>query len=1238
MNKIKTSALVLATLFCVLAATYLFDANRSYTSKRLCEVPSTTATDNMLSSLNVTTIAQDNRSMVWIGTSAGINVYDGHSYTQFFHNTQDTAALPDDYINCLHRDRQGRMWIGTQNGLARYEGAGCFRRFRLPTNDLNISRIADSKTGNGVAVETSQHRPHQYFIVDDHNVRVASATELLPSVIDTIPGAPFCLRKPLQIVSCTFTDALGDTWVGFRNAGYQIVSKSQTSFKRANEDALALATRGKDIIALEKVGKYLLAGTTLRLYVSDTSSGALSETYYHSLFRQLKGAKPEINNIVDFSDDGKMWLVGNHEVLACSIDGNKPKVKYRWLSANGGEVQLGCGARLHNRLYVSCDDGAILDIGFDNNEARHIMVDNPWFDDETQLLALRDGQLLLFMRNMQIAIYSPQNRTIRTLKLKDTHIQGNVDPAFAREDSNGNVWLGTKRSGLFCLDMKKRSVERMKFLNDVHIQALAEDSKHNIWVTTLKDVVCYNPHTRESLLNSFVSSGQNERQCQFFDNAICLDTNGNVVLGSSDGCYFVSSDMHESSKDRHEALCVYALNVATTDGRKLVLNDSIADGSRYTFAHGENSLVFSFFYPNYGSSSSLMFQYRLEGYDHDWHAPTYGHTASYDNLSPGEYVFRLRLMSSPNLQPICERSVFVTIKTAWWTSWAAWLFYLTLVLSVIYYVNYLYLRLRTNRLHLVSEQHEREREQRNNEMNMSFFANISHEFRNPITLIAGPLMVLRSDESLAKDAKELLSRVCLSVNRMLRLIDQMLDFNQLETDALRLRVTHLDVAEELARLVASFEEPARVRGIKLDVEYEADDDFCMLLDADKFEKIMSNLFTNALKHTPDNGRIAIMMKRRHASDGHVWLDVEVFNSGSHISANRINDVFKRYYQLADVDASHKYGWGTGIGLYYVKRLVGLHHGHIEVSNLFDETHCEKDGVVFRFSLPMDDCVYKREEMSTEPVRVMQIPVDTSLDVEETTTDDNRPKILIVDDDVDVAQYMRSLFASDYNVENRYSAEAALSDMADIKPDIILSDIIMGEMSGYEFCRTLKANLLWSHIPVVLVTAKSNIDEQISGLRLGAVAYVTKPFDPTYVRALVESQLANMRTLRERLASSTQTEEVSDIADSMSDNDRHFMDELYAVMDKRLADFDLSVAAVSHDLLISQSKFNYKLKQLTGDTPGVFFRKYKLNRAARLLHEGSYSVSEVAVMTGFGTAAHFSVAFKKQFGTAPSEYA
>lgn len=497
---------------------------------------------------------------------------------------------------------------------------------------------------------------------------------------------------------------------------------------------------------------------------------------------------------------------------------------------------------------------------------------------------------------------------------------------------------------------------------------------------------------------------------------------------------------------------------------------------------------------------------------------------------------------------------------------------------------------------------------------------------------------------------------------MLRLIDQMLDFNQLETDELRLRVVEVDAAKKLRQQVASFEESARVKDIKLELVIKHGN-YRMWLDGDKVEKIMGNLFTNALKHTSPGGVIRISA---HVDDD--ILVVSVFNSGKLIAEDRMQDVFKRYYQLADSQDSDLYGWGTGIGLYYVKRLVELHHGSVRVKNIkvVSETLEEaslRNGVEFCFALPADKSIYNKVEIADREKRVMQIPLEVTSEegrtlevkseegrvknslaengnssVKTSHSGKNLPRILIVDDDVDVAQYLHSIFASAYEVVNRYSAEEALADLEEVKPDLILSDVIMGQMSGFEFCKFLKSNLSFSHIPVILITAMSTMSEQIDGLQLGAVAYVTKPFDPVYLKALVKSQLHNMQMLRQRLSESTETGSLSaKVADTLSLQDQKFMDELYRWMEKRSAEQDLNVATVCHDMLISPAKFNYKIKELTGETPGIFFRKYKLNKAAAWLREGKYSITEIAVLTGFSTAAHFSVAFKKQFGVSPSEY-
>ena len=1315
----KQIFIFLTILFFTLVGVYLIDFNRINTRQILEPKGKQTSKDYMLSSLNVTAISQDSRKLIWIGTSAGLNIFNGQDYIQFFHDTKDTTALPDDYINVIHRDRQGRMWVGTQNGLARYEGGSRFHRFSLPTKNENIVSIEEyqpkstkeklKSTERETSIVVSNGK--KWFLVNDKEVK---ATHYKPSHIQQTtqlgnPEFSSILKKPQELISTIFKDAGGNLWVGYRNAGYQVISRNVVLYSLANQNPLSEATQGMDITCLTTAGQKILAGTTLRLFIYDSESKQQSYIYYKDIFQDKVSNKQALINIINMGQ-GKVCLVGNHEFIYANVSSGKLSV----IKRTPRLPQLGVGTLSGDDIYASCKSPYIIRCKFSSKKTEgdkaegnkagytrieYIPVSFPWYDEETQLTTLRNGDIFLFMKDMHVALFSPKTEKCQEISLQGIEELHNIDPAFARQDSHGNIWLGTKRSGLYRMNLQGKKVERMNFVNDVHIQALLEDGRGQLWITTLKDATCYQPSTGAVLMNSLVSSSQNEWNRQYFDNSICLSPDGDIILGSSDGCIFLPSssgdkDLTSNKKDHsgkfvthdnqtslEKGLCIYNIDVKTQNGDALNINnyssfDNLGDGSQtketrhYTFAHDENTLTLSFFYPNYSRRSSMQFQYMLEGFDKQWQEPTYKHEANYSNLPPGDYTFRLRLISSPTLPPLAERSIRITIKPAFWVSPAAWLFYIVAFIMLLYYINSLYLRIRTNQMLLVQEQHEREREQRTNEMNMSFFANISHEFRNPITIIAGPLLSLKSDKSLPASVQTSLNRVCLSVNRMLRLIDQMLDFNQLETDALRLKVAEVDVADQLSNLANSFEDSTRVRHITLETHIPSTPAL-VWMDSDKFEKIMSNLFTNALKHTPENGTIRISAAIKSASciiegqtEREPCLEVSIFNSGSHIDEDKLQDVFKRYYQLAETQTEHHYGWGTGIGLYYVKRLVGLHHGRIEVHNISSKDsskvigeapHQEANGVEFRFALPIGKNIYKASEMTEEKTKVMQIPIDSQLmeadiDAQKTSQgmvsdketssgeEGKRIKILVVDDDIDVAQYIRSIFAADYIVENRYSAEEALADMESIAPDIILSDIIMGKMSGYDFCKTLKSNLLFSHIPVILITAKSNMDEQIAGLRLGAVAYITKPFDPFYLRAAVEAQLTNMQTLRQRLGESTETESLTPtVADTLSEQDRKFMDELYGLMEKRAAELDLNVATVCHDLLISQSKFTYKLKELTGDTPGAFFRKYKLNKAAQLLQEGKQNVSEIAIMTGFSTAAHFSVAFKKQFGVSPSEY-
>jgi DNA-binding response OmpR family regulator len=297
------------------------------------------------------------------------------------------------------------------------------------------------------------------------------------------------------------------------------------------------------------------------------------------------------------------------------------------------------------------------------------------------------------------------------------------------------------------------------------------------------------------------------------------------------------------------------------------------------------------------------------------------------------------------------------------------------------------------------------------------------------------------------------------------------------------------------------------------------------------------------------------------------------------------------------------------------------------------------GSIFAFVLPVSESSYKDSEKADgedNQDKLYPLTSPTLHKEEEVEREGTEKKfILAVDDDIDVANYIRILLSPYYNVRCVYDADSAIKAMEEEEPDLVLSDVMMPGKGGYQLCSEIKGNSAFSHIPVVLVTAKSGTENQVKGLKEGADAYVTKPFDPAYLLALIESQFENREKLRAAISSSTLPEELPE--DTLAPQDKAFMKDLYALMEEELGNSQLDITTVSGMMKMSRTKFYYKIKGLTGDNPGVFFRRYKLNRAAKLLLEGKYNMSEIADMTGFNSLSHFSTSFKKQFGVPPSEY-
>ena len=660
--------------------------------------------------------------------------------------------------------------------------------------------------------------------------------------------------------------------------------------------------------------------------------------------------------------------------------------------------------------------------------------------------------------------------------------------------------------------------------------------------------------------------------------------------------------------------------------------------------HDQNSFSISFSALDYCEHERVHYQYKLEGFDKYWIDARNNREAYYANLPAGDYTFKVKITNNDKSIVEAESSIPVHISPAPWATWWAYCIYIIIAVGIIWSLVSAWLRIRAEKAVALQAELEKAQEQRVNKMNMSFFANISHEFRTPLTMISGPIMQLCNSTAIVGEDKNLLYIVQRSVNRMLKLVNQLMDFNKLENDTLKLKVKRADIILSLQRLVEIFRVNARNKDITLNT-YGLEDTFLLWLDEDKVDKIFGNLMSNALKFTPTSGKINVsfdVINRKEAeqlftlrsSDKDTqYIKVSVANTGQDIPEDKLEKIFERYYQMAN-PTEGTYNWGTGIGLYYARSLAELHHGYLKA---FKPE--EGSGATFTFILPINDVSYTEEERTPEQSNQSEaFPLfdKKAYQPDEMSEGSEEQKvILVVDDDTEVAYYLKTLLSRTYRVICRFDANSALKAMSEEAPDLILSDVVMPGKDGYQLCREIKEDLQLCHIPVILVTAKATVENQVEGLNTGADAYVTKPFEPSYLLALIKSQLNNREKARTLLGKATQTDKIEE--NILSPQDNAFMTDLYRLMENELSNPELDIARMTELLKISRTKFYYKVKGLTGENPSVFFKTYKLNRAAELIAEGKYTVSEIADMTGFNTLSHFSKSFKKQFEVTPSEY-
>lgn len=1059
----------------------------------------------------------------------------------------------------------------------------------------------------------------------------------------------FPFEVPEFQISCMFTDSQNNLWIGSTDQGYTVCYHYKERFN--NDNYIRSYFNNKSVVSASAEKNGILWITTLSdgVYRYDLNNKKVVPIDMEKIFPELRQKAVRVNQIF-VDNDNNLWMtVTNNKVLKCQYSNNDLHI----INEYDIKYPMSITQDYNGSIWIGTASPYVYKIAPEEKVFREITA----FDISTGsnftfipgLLAMKDGNLLVAAFDKPMQLINTQTGAVKELLLNKEDYKACIKrsviiPTALYEDMQGDIWIGTVSNGLLRYSPSNGKIQPMPGTACTDISGIEEDTQGNLWVSTLYGLSRYD-RTTNRFTNYYEADGIGGNQ--FYDRASCRLSDGTLVFGGTHGLTLfnpIDVQIRRNIPLLFENLKVH--NKLIHPGNEECINKHLSYNPDIKLNYNQNGFSISFVALDYSEHERVHYYYMLEGFDRYWIDANNNREAYYANLPAGCYTFKVRIMDNDRNIVEAENSITVTVEPAPWRTWWAYTLYLLLAAGVVFlFLRALY-RIRLEKEQARRAEQEKEQEQRVNKMNMSFFANVSHEFRTPLTMISGPVTQLCESPEIDGNDKKLLHIVQQSVNRMLRLVNQLMDFNKLENDTLKLKVKRTDVVTELKRIMEIFNVNAQSKDISL-ITTGIEDSFLMWLDADKIDKITTNLLSNALKFTPRGGKIEVNFDVITGEEARQafripqeqtfaqYIKLEVADTGIGIPEEQTERIFERYYQLNNQSVG-SYNWGTGIGLYYARSLARLHHGLLKAGNRTDG-----QGAVFTLILPTSDEAYSPEERDNEqqeqgkayPLQPDSPTGASTHDEEE--EDDNLKKILVVDDDTEVAHYLKVLLSPTYRVICRFNAEDAFKAVSEEAPDLVLSDVVMPGTDGYTLCRKIKEDLQLCHTPVILVTAKANMEDQVEGLNTGADAYVTKPFDPTYLQALIQSQLKNREKVRALLGRNTQTDAIAN--DVLSPQDNAFMTELYSLMENELSNPELDISHMTELLKISRTKFYYKVKGLTGENPSSFFKTYKLNRAAELIKEGKYSISEIADMTGFSTHSYFSKAFKKQFGIAPSEY-
>lgn len=1113
----------------------------------------------------------DNKGNAWIFNKSG-NIWRYDNVTGLF---EKFNLIPEPILTIIDHERYDIFidskevtWISTYgNGLFGIERDGQINHYTSDNSDLRTNYllfVTEDRTGN-IWVGT-----------ENAGITKISFTEYHDKVF---------IPEPLRTVSweetirSTYEDSNGNLWVGTKNGDVYLYDEAWN-----RKEVFSGKQKGVYAINADQEGNIWIGtkGDGLRIFPKNGEPGNPNWAYLLSA-----DTNAGENNIYAILRDtkGRMWIgtFGNGLFL-CEWESGQLKTK-AFPAISKIQKQVRCFLQdSAGRIWAGGENGAVLfqpDSLLGNDEAFE------WY---------------YFDRNNPESL---NNNIVKTVF----------------EDHQQQIWLGTSGGGLN-LAVENKVSGKFTFkhyssengLTNNIVQAILQDDNHFLWISTESGLSKFNPD--EDLFENF-NFTDTWNSDYFLESVALKRKTGELLFGNYNGVYVIDPLSFEKSSYTDPVLLTGLIINGIPVGPnspESPLKESITKTRKIRLKHNQNSFGLEFSSLNYQDIHSNRYTYILENYDREWNPVTSFNMGSYKNIPPGKYLFRVKNVNNPYTMDSTETRLEIIVAPPFWKSPQAFVIYviLSFLLAWIAFRTVVKMNRLNNQIVIEKEL---------TEYRLRFFTNISHEFRTPLTIIQGSIenMYEMQLSPLVKKQVHTLER---SASKLMRLIDQLLEFRKLQNNQMDLQLEHTECVAFSRGIHDMFNETARRK--QIDFQFESNkEERVLLLDREKIEKIIFNLLSNAFKHTPEKGKVKMELL---FDEDKMNFTLKVSDSGIGIPPEKQHLLFVRFKQI------HYTASGIGIGLHLTSELAKAHKGEI----VYGES--EWGGASFTVTIPMSDQTYTGEQIvqpgtSTNPSTIATLP-DEEVPIGDNAVSGKKHAVLLIEDDEEVRLFLEDQLSKFFAVTSAGDGSAGWEMAVEQQPDLIVCDVMMPEMDGFEVTRRIRSDFQSSHIPIILLTALSSDEHQLEGINAGADAYIIKPFSTKYLISRIKKLVEQRERLQYKFAHEPG---MVPPATSTSDKDAAFIEKIHAIIEKHLGNSEFSVDDFAKEAHMGRTIFYKKIKGITNYSPNEYLRIIRLKKAAGLLKETVLNISEIAYEVGFNDPDYFSKCFKEQFGITPKKF-